>query len=125
MDTQYEYFVPALRSQVNNLRHYPGRHHNPEQHDFPDSGRYLDHHPRIIEQLEMTRREMSGIMATIDLFETVDSTELRNLCSFIMPVLPLLISTLRCTATEDHKVAFDLARILTHADIVNRGNFYF
>lgn len=62
---------------------------------------------------------MSGIMATIDLSESVDSVGLRNLCRFVMPVLPLLISTLRCTATEDHKVAFDLARILTHAEIVN------
>ncbi|KAJ6090048.1 hypothetical protein N7467_005264 [Penicillium canescens] len=119
MDTQYEYFVHALRSQVNNLRHYPGRRHNPEHHGFPDSGRYPDHRLRVIEQLEVTRREMSGIMATIDLSETVDSTDLRNLCSFVMPVLPLLISTLRCTATEDHKVAFDIARILTHAEIVN------
>jgi hypothetical protein len=60
-------------------------------------------------------------MATINLSETVDSIGLLNLCRFVMPVLPLLIGTLRCTATEDHKVVFDLARILTHAEIVNRS----
>lgn len=119
MDTQYNHFVHTLRSQINKLRHYPGRRHSPEHHDFPDSNRYPDHRPSIIEQLEETRREMSGIMATIDLSETMHSTSLQNLCRFVMPVLPLLINTLRCTATEDHKVAFNLAHILTHAETVN------
>ncbi|KAJ5762571.1 uncharacterized protein N7511_005953 [Penicillium nucicola] len=119
MDTKCDHFVRILRSQINNLRHYPGRRHNLERHDLQAPSFSSNHRPRIIEQLEEVHREVKELMTT-----TADAkpTNLQNLCASIMPVLPSLIRTLKSISIEDHKVAFDLERLLTHAEAVNVNN---